>query len=75
MLTQRNHKIEQYTSTIVSKLCKEINEIMGKPSAGFAAWQSNNLKKIRNTDLDPNYLHESELQNSPFHQAFHKFIL
>jgi hypothetical protein len=25
--------------------------------------------------LDPNYLHESELANSPFHQAFHKFIL
>ena len=79
-MTQRNHKIELYTSTIVTSLAREINNLLKGQFCSFATWQSNNLKKVKATDLDPNYLSSSmskinELPFSAFHQTFHKFII
>tara|TARA_B110000285_G_C15093276_1_gene600389 strand:+ start:1191 stop:1325 length:135 start_codon:yes stop_codon:yes gene_type:complete len=44
---------------------------MKAQNAGFICWQACNIKKVQQTDLDPNYLHDSELEHSPFHQALH----
>lgn len=80
LMTQRNHKIELYTSTIVISLAREINKLLKGSFCSFATWLPNNLKKVKPTDLDPNYLCSSqtkinELPFSVFHQTFHKFIL
>ena len=73
--TQRNHKIELYTSTIVTSLCHEIDKLLKKPQCSFVVWAPNNIKKMKPQDLDPNYLNDDELEFSPFHQAIHKFVI
>ena len=42
-------------STIVTSLAREINNLLKGQFCSFATWQSNNLKKVKATDLDPNY--------------------
>ena len=79
-MTQRNHKIELFTSTIAISLAKEINKLLNGSYCSFATWLPNNLKKVKATDLDPNFLSSSmskinELPFSAFHQGFHKFII
>lgn len=48
---------------------------MEKHSGAFLVWQACNIKKLNENDLDPNYLHDTELEHSPFHQAIHRFVL
>ena len=71
LTTQRNHKIECYVSSIVTAIAREINFLLQKKSVGFLMWQACNIKRVKKTDLDPNYLHDSELEHSPFHQGIH----
>jgi len=72
--TQRNHKVERYTSSIAISLANEINKLMGDNSASFIIWQNPRNKKVNSSDLDPNYLEDHELPHSAFHQGLHKII-
>jgi len=69
---RRKHLREKYTSEIVLLLAKAIGKLTGK-TASFCVWNYKTARKADPHNLDPNYLFQSEWQNSPFHTALLKF--
>ena len=66
--TQRNHRVESFTSTMCFQIANAINNLLGSEEmASVLVWQAPNIKKQNYNDLDPNYLDDSELPHSPFH--------
>jgi gamma-glutamylcyclotransferase (GGCT)/AIG2-like uncharacterized protein YtfP/glutamine amidotransferase-like uncharacterized protein len=69
---RRSHKREKHTSEIVMLLAKKIEKYLGQP-ASFMVWNYKTARKSDRRNLDPNYLLQSEWNDSPFHTTLLKF--
>lgn len=71
---QRVHLRELFTSFLAVDFALKSSKMMGfdkQRTNSYCIWGSS--KVLDEQDLDPNYLHPKQYEDSPFHQSLHAF--